>query len=67
MVNKFGINISRIALPDEKIGFNEWVKMFKVSSQYSDRNLIYNASSINNQYNFSKIKNRNYESKNTGA
>ena len=67
MENKFGIKISRIAFPDERLDFNEWVKMFNVSSQYNDRKLIHNALSINNQYNFSKIKNRNYEPTNTGA
>ena len=67
MENQFGIKISRIAFPDEKLDFNEWVKRLKVSSQYCDKKLIHNAMSLNNQYNFSKIKNKYYEPTNTGA
>jgi hypothetical protein len=67
MENKWGIKISRIAFPDERLDFNEWVKRLNVSSQYCDKKLIHNAVSINNQYNFSKIKNKQYEPTNTGA
>lgn len=67
MENNFGIKVSRIAIPKEKLSFNEWVKALNVSSQYKDNKLIYNAISLNNQYNFSKIKNKQYEPTNTGA
>jgi hypothetical protein len=67
MENKWGIKISKIAFPDERLDFNEWVKRLNVSSQYADKKLIHNAVSLNNQYNFSKIKNKQYESTNAGA
>lgn len=67
MENKFGIKISRIAFPDERLDFNEWVKRLNVSSRYCDNKLIHNAISINNQYNFSKIKNKTNEPTITGA
>lgn len=67
MENKFGIKISRIAFPDERLDFNEWVKRLNVSSRYCDNKLIHNAISINNQYNFSKLKNKTNEPKNAGA
>lgn len=67
MENKFGIKISRIAFPDERLDFNEWVKRLNVSSRYCDNKLIHNAISINNQYNFSKIKNKTNEPTSTGA
>lgn len=67
MENIWGIKISRIALPEERLNYNEWVNQLKVSSQYQDKKLIYNAISINNQYNFSKFKNKQNEPTNTGA
>lgn len=67
MENKWGIKLSRIAFPDERLDFNEWVKRLNVSSQYRDKNLIHNAMSLNNQYNFSKLKNKQNEPTNTGA
>ncbi len=45
----------------------QWVKRLNVSSQYADKKLIHNAVSLNNQYNFSKIKNKQYEPTNAGA
>lgn len=67
MENIWGIKISRIALPEEKLNYNEWVNKFKVSSQYYDKKMIYNYMSLNTEYNFSKIKNRQNESTNTSA
>ena len=67
MENKFGIKISRIAFPDERLDFNEWVKRLNVSIRYCDNKLIHNAVSLNNQYNFSKLKNKQNEPTNTGA
>jgi hypothetical protein len=67
MENIWGIKISRIAIPDEKLTQNEWFKQLKVSSRYKDNTPIHNAISLNNQYNFSKIKNRQNESTNHGA
>jgi hypothetical protein len=57
MENKWGIKISRIALPEQKPSFNQWVSMFNVSSNYRDnRNFNH---SLNINYNFSKIKKQN--------
>lgn len=67
MENIWGIKVSRIALPNEKLSENEWFARLKVSSRYEDKRLIYNAISLNNQYNFSKFKNKQNESTNTGA
>lgn len=67
MENIWGIKVSRIALPEQKLTQNEWFNRFKVSSRYTDRTLIYNAISINNQYNFSKIKNQQNDATNAGA
>lgn len=61
------LKIYRTVHPIEEIGFNDWVKRFNVSSRYKDRRLIHNAISLNNQYNFSKIKNKTYEPTNAGA
>ena len=55
-----------ISIPEEKLTFNEWVRQFNVSSFYEDRTEILSKSCINNQYNFSKLKQKN-ESKTTGA
>ena len=65
MENKWGIKISRISIPEEKPSFNQWVRMLNVSSNYID-NSNFNHS-LNNNYNFSKIKNKTNESTNTGA
>jgi len=65
MENQWGIKISRISLPEQKPSFNQWVRMFNVSSNYKD-NSNYNHS-LNINYNFSKIKNKTNESTNTGA
>ena len=67
MENIWGIKISRIALPEEKLTLNEWFKQLKVGTRCSNREPLENAISLNNQYNFSKIKNRQNESTNTGA
>jgi hypothetical protein len=67
MENIWGIKVSRIALPNEKLSENEWFARLKVSSRYEDKMLIYNAISLNNQYNFSKFKNKQNESTNAGA
>jgi hypothetical protein len=66
MENIWGINISRIALPEEKLSYNEWMNELKVSSNYRS-NTNDNADFLNNQYNFSLIKNRQNESTNNGA
>jgi hypothetical protein len=67
MENIWGIKISRISLPDEKLTQNEWFQRLKVSSRYVDNRPIHNAISINNQYNFSKIKNKQNDTTNAGA
>ena len=67
MENIWGIKISRIALPEDKLTLNEWFKQLKVSTRYSNNEPIENAISLNKQYNFSKIKNRQNESTNYGA
>ena len=36
MENKWGIKISRIALPEQKPSFNQWVRMLYVTSNYKD-------------------------------
>jgi hypothetical protein len=56
MENIWGIKISKIALPEEKLSLQEWFKTLGVSSLYQNKELIYNATSLNNQYNFSKLK-----------
>jgi F0F1-type ATP synthase gamma subunit len=66
MENIWGIKTSRIALPEEKLSYNEWVNELKVSSNYRS-NATDNADFLNNQYNFSLIKNRQNESTNNGA
>jgi hypothetical protein len=67
MENQWGIKLSRIAFPDERLNFNEWVQRLNVSSRYCDNKLIHNSISLNNQYNFSKLKNKQNEPTNTGA
>ncbi|CAB4121943.1 hypothetical protein UFOVP19_28 [uncultured Caudovirales phage] len=66
MENKDGIKISKITFPDERLSYIEWVNKLKVSSNYRS-NTNDNAYFLNQQYNFSKIKNRQNESTNTGA
>jgi hypothetical protein len=66
MENIWGIKISRIALPEERLSYNEWMNELKVSSNYR-KNTNDNADFLNNQYNFSLIKNRQNESTNNGA
>ena len=66
MENIWGIKISRIALPEEKLTQNEWFKQLNVSCRYVDSKQIQSAITLNNQYNFSKLKQKN-ESKTTGA
>lgn len=58
MENIWGIKTSRIALPKERLTENEWFKKLKVSSRYNNKQAIYNAISLNNQYNFSLLKNK---------
>jgi hypothetical protein len=65
MENQWGIKISRIALPEQKPSFNQWVKMFNVSSNYKNNDGINHL--LNSNYNFSKIKNKQNEPTNTGA
>jgi hypothetical protein len=65
MENQWGIKISRISLPEQKPSFNQWVRMFNVSSNYKINNGLYHSLNIN--YNFSKIKNKTNEPTNTGA
>jgi hypothetical protein len=57
MENIWGIKISRIALPEKKLTYNEWSKQLKVSSNYRS-NTNNNSHFLNQQYNFSKIKNK---------
>jgi hypothetical protein len=56
MENKWGIKISRIALPEEKLSYEEWVNMLNVSSNYKTNKELNH--SLNKFYNFSKIKNK---------
>jgi len=56
MENIWGIKISKITLPEEKLSEQEWFQKLGVSSLYQDKELIYNATTLNNQYNFSKLK-----------
>jgi hypothetical protein len=65
MENQWGIKISRIALPEEKLSYEEWVNMLNVSSNYKTNKELYH--NLNKFYNFSKIKNKTNESTNTGA
>jgi hypothetical protein len=65
MENKWGIKISRIALPNEKPSFNKWMQMLNVSSNYKCNNNYYH--NLNSNYDFSKIKNKQNESTNAGA
>jgi hypothetical protein len=65
MENKWGIKISRIALPKDKPSFNQWVRMLNVSSNYKSNSNYYH--SLNNDYDFSKIKNKQNEPTNAGA
>jgi hypothetical protein len=67
MENQWGIKISKIALPEEKLSKNEWFSKLKVSSSYINYNQYHEAFFLNNQYNFSKIKNKQNECTNTGA
>lgn len=66
MENIWGIKISRIALPEQNLTYNEWSKQLKVSSNYRS-NTNDNSNFLNQQYNFSKIKNKQNESTNAGA
>lgn len=65
MENKWGIKISRIALPKDKPSYNQWTKMLNVSSNYKSNNDYYHL--LNKNYDFSKIKNKQNESTNAGA
>jgi hypothetical protein len=67
MENIWGIKISKIALPEQKLSQNEWFRQLKVSTRYNNNQPIYNAESLNNQYNFSLLKNKQNEPTNTGA
>jgi hypothetical protein len=66
MENNWGIKISRIALPEKKLTEQEWFNKLKVSSNFR-RNTTDNSYSLNNQYNFSKLKTNKNESTNNGA
>lgn len=66
MENIWGIKVSRIALPENKLTEQEWFSKFKVSSNFRS-NTTDNSYFLNNQYNFSKIKNKQNESTNAGA
>ena len=55
-----------LELPEKKLTYNEWSRQLKVSSNYHN-NTNDNSYSLNNQYNFSKIKNKQNEPTNTGA
>lgn len=55
MENNWGIKISRIALPEKKLTEQEWFYKLKVSSNFRS-NTTDNSYSLNNQYNFSKLK-----------
>jgi len=66
MENIWGIKVSRIALPKEKLSFNDWVRALNVSSNYRS-NTTNNEHFLNSQYNFSKIKNKQHDTTNAGA
>ena len=53
MENQWGIKISRIALPEEKLSKNEWFSKLKVSSSYINYNQYYEAFFLL-QYRFDK-------------
>jgi hypothetical protein len=57
MENIWGIKVSRIALPEKKLTEQEWFNKLKVSSNFRS-NTTDNSYSLNNQYNFSKLKNK---------
>jgi hypothetical protein len=65
MENQWGIKISRISIPEEKLSYEEWVNMLNVSTNYIDNSNFNHSLNIN--YNFSKIKNKTNESTNAGA
>jgi hypothetical protein len=66
MQNIWGIKVSRISLPSEKLSFNDWVRALNVSSNYRS-NTNNNANFLNSQYNFSLIKNKQNDTTNAGA
>jgi hypothetical protein len=66
MENIWGIKVSRISLPKEKLSFNDWVRALNVSSNYRS-NTNNNAHFLNSQYNFSLIKNKQNDTTNAGA
>jgi hypothetical protein len=66
MENIWGIKISRIALPSEKLSFNEWTRALNVSSNYRPTKTN-NEYFLNSQYNFSKIKNKQNDTTIAGA
>jgi hypothetical protein len=66
MENIWGIKVSRIALPEQKLSFNEWVRVLNVSSNYRSYTTN-NAFFLNRNYNFSRIKNKQYDTTNAGA
>jgi hypothetical protein len=66
MENIWGIKVSRISLPKEKLSFNDWVIALNVSSNYRS-NTNNNAHFLNSQYNFSLIKNKQNDTTNAGA
>lgn len=57
MENIWGIKVSRIALPEKKLTEQEWFNKLKVSSNFRS-NTTDNSYSLNNQYNFAKLKNK---------
>lgn len=65
MENIWGIKVSRIALPKQKLTEQEWVNKYKVSSNYRYNNN--DSYRFNSQYDFSKLKTNKNESTNTGA
>ena len=66
MQNIWGIKVSRISLPSEKLSYNDWVKALNVSSNYRSITTD-NANFLNSQYNFSLIKNKQNDTTNAGA
>ena len=66
MENIFGIKISRIAFPDERLSYDEWARELNVSRQYLNT-IDDNAIFLNKQYDFSKLKQNKNESTDRSA
>lgn len=54
-LNKWGIKVLNTYEPPKKIEFNIWMTQLKVSSLYKNKDGIYKAMELNNNYNFKKL------------